>query len=172
MSLVSLLFVSLSVVGMPIENVQDPYTQPEELEISSTSVENAERSIAVQDVAVEEVLVEPKVKRPEADKIFEVAEEMAQFPGGQSGLMRFLCENLKYPKEAQKQNIEGRVIVRFVVNKDGTISNPVILRGVDKYLDREAIRVVKLMPKWIPAKNNTQAVSSYYTLPIVFKVQK
>lgn len=115
--------------------------------------------------------VEPVVKKPEPEKIFEAVEQQAQFPGGQAALMKWLSNNIKYPELAQQNNVEGRVTVKFTVEKDGSISNPVIAKGVDKDLDREAIRVVKKMPKWQPGKNNGVAVRSYFYLPVVFKLQ-
>lgn len=122
-------------------------------------------------VAPVEPKVEPVVKKPEPEKIFEAVEQQAQFPGGQSALMKWLGNNIKYPELAQQNNVEGRVTVKFTVEKDGSISNPVIAKGVDKDLDKEAIRVVKKMPKWQPGKNNGVAVRSYFYLPVVFKLQ-
>lgn len=113
----------------------------------------------------------PEPKKPEPEKIFEAVEQQAQFPGGSGALNSWLTKNLRYPEQAQSNNIEGKVIVQFVVEKDGSISNPVIARGVDKDLDKEAIRVVKKMPKWQPGKNNGVAVRSKFTLPVVFKLQ-
>lgn len=111
---------------------------------------------------------EPK---PEPEKIFEFVEQEPQFPGGYSALMNWLETNLRYPELAAQNNIEGRVIVQFVVEKDGSISLPVIARGIDKELDKEAIRVIKRMPKWQPGKNNGVAVRTKFTLPITFHLQ-
>lgn len=105
------------------------------------------------------------------DRIFEVVEQPAQFPGGQSGLSTWLAQNLRYPEQAMDNDIEGKVIVKFTVEKDGTITNPVIARGVDKDLDKEAIRIVKKMPKWVPGRNNGVPVRSKFTLPVAFKLQ-
>ena len=118
---------------------------------------------------VEEVKPEPKA--PEPEKIFEAVEQQASFPGGQSALMKWLSSNLRYPELAQQNNVQGKVIVKFTVEKDGSITNPTVVRGVDKDLDREAIRVVKKMPRWTPGKNNGAAVRSYFTLPVTFKLQ-
>lgn len=116
----------------------------------------------------------PKIeeKKPEPEKIFTAVEQQAQFPGGQAALMKFLNNNLKYPERAQQNDIEGRVTVRFVVNADGSIEQVSIAKGVDKDLDAEAVRVVKKMPKWQPAKNNGVTVRSYFMLPVVFKLQR
>ncbi len=118
---------------------------------------------------VEEVKPEPKA--PEPEKIFEAVEQQASFPGGQGALMKWLSSNLRYPELAQQNNVQGKVIVKFTVEKDGSITNPTVVRGVDKDLDREAIRVVKKMPRWTPGKNNGAAVRSYFTLPVTFKLQ-
>ena len=85
--------------------------------------------------------------------------------------MKWLSSNLRYPELAQQNNVQGKVIVKFTVEKDGSITNPTVVRGVDKDLDREAIRVVKKMPRWTPGKNNGAAVRSYFTLPVTFKLQ-
>ena len=101
----------------------------------------------------------------------QVVEQQAEFPGGQGALMKWLSQNVRYPETAQQNDVQGRVIVKFVVEKDGSIGTATILKGVDKDLDREALRVVKKMPKWQPGKNNGVAVRSYFNLPVVFKLQ-
>jgi len=93
------------------------------------------------------------------------------FPGGQDSLFMFLKANIVYPKAAKKQKIEGNVLVSFVVEKEGSITNVKVVRGVDSLLDAEAIRVVKLMPKWIPATQNAEPVRVMYRLPIVFSLE-
>jgi protein TonB len=92
--------------------------------------------------------------------------------GGEKELMRWLSENLKYPLLAIEQGIEGRVVLRFVIGPDGAVSRVEILRSLEPSCDREAVRVVKNMPKWIPGKLNGKPVSVYYTLPVLFKLQK
>ena len=101
-------------------------------------------------------------------KAYDVVEEMPQYPGGIEAMMTFLRDNLKYPAELAEQNIQGRVIVQFVVDKDGNVTNPTVKRSVDPQLDAEALRVVKAMPKWTPGKKNGQAVSVKYTMPVMF----
>lgn len=135
-----------------------------------TKVENATKDIIA---PPEPPKVEPKPepKKPEPEKVFEAVEQQAQFPGGPGALNSWLSKNLNYPELAQQNGVEGKVIVQFVVEKDGSISSPVIARGVDKDLDREAIRVVRKMPKWSPGKNNGVAVRSKFTLPVVFRLQ-
>lgn len=104
------------------------------------------------------------------DEIYVAVEQMAEFPGGQAAINEWLSNNLRYPEAAQENGIQGRVLVEVVIEKDGSISHPKIRKGVDKDLDREALRVVKSMPKWQPGKNNGVAVRSYYRLPVVFKM--
>ena len=113
---------------------------------------------------------EEVIEKPKPEEIFQAVEQPAEFPGGQSKLMSWLSSNIRYPDAAQQNGIQGRVIVKFVVEKDGSISNVSVQKGVDKDLDNEAIRVVKKMPKWQPGKNNGQAVRSYFTLPVTFKL--
>lgn len=102
--------------------------------------------------------------------IYEAVEQQAQFPGGQDALIKWLCYNLSYPKASAENGVQGRVIVQFVVEKDGSISNPTVLRGVDEDLDKEALRIVRRMPKWQPGKKNGVAVRSRYTMPVTFKL--
>ena len=114
----------------------------------------------------------PPAPKPEvANKVFDVVEEMPSFPGGQGALMAFLSSNVKYPVVAQENGVQGRVIVGFVVEKDGSITDVKVMRSVDPSLDREAQRVVKSMPKWKPGKQNGAAVRVKYTVPVLFKLQ-
>lgn len=123
--------------------------------------------------AVQEQVVvhEPVVEKPKEEQIFVAVEQQAEFPGGPAALMRWLSQNVRYPEAAQQNDVQGRVVVKFVVEKDGSIGAATIAKGVDKDLDREALRVVKKMPKWQPGKNNGVAVRSYFNLPVVFKLQ-
>ncbi len=106
------------------------------------------------------------------EEIFVVVENQPQFPGGNAAMMKFIGDNVKYPKEAHEKGIQGRVISNFVVMKDGSISDVQIVRGVDPLLDAEAIRVLSSMPKWDPGKQRGQAVNVRYTLPVVFRLDK
>ena len=99
------------------------------------------------------------------------ADMMPSFPGGDAALMRWLGQNIRYPADAMENGIQGRVFVRFTVDKNGTIHDPKVIRGVDPSLDREALRVIKAMPRWIPGKNNGRAVAVYLTLPVTFKLR-
>ena len=116
------------------------------------------------EVEVEEEEVKEKV-------IFQVVEEMPEFPGGMGEAMKFLAKNIKYPVAAQQAKIEGRVIVQFVVERDGSISDIHAMRSVSPELDAEAIRVVSLMPKWKPGKQRGKAVPVKFTMPIIFRLQ-
>ena len=114
----------------------------------------------------------PPAPKPEvATKVFDVVEEMPSFPGGQGALMSYLASNIKYPFVAQENGVQGRVIVSFVVERDGSISDVRVARSVDPSLDREAQRVVKSMPRWKPGKQNGSAVRVKYTVPVVFRLQ-
>ena len=123
--------------------------------------------------AVQEQVVvkEPEPEKPKEEEIFVAVEQPAEFPGGQAALMKWLSQNIRYPEAAQQNDIQGRVVVKFVVEKDGSVKNAEIVRGVDKDLDREALRVVNKMPKWQPGKNNGVAVRSYFNLPVTFKLE-
>lgn len=119
----------------------------------------------------EEVIVEKKEEVKEPEKVFTAVEQMPQFPGGEAELMRYLSKNIKYPTMAMENNIQGRVVVQFVVTKTGSIGEVKVVRSVDRDLDREAIRVCKSLPKFTPGKMNGQAVNVWYTLPVNFKLQ-
>ncbi|PXV64372.1 protein TonB [Dysgonomonas alginatilytica] len=108
----------------------------------------------------------------EPNQIHDIVEVMPQFPGGMSELMRYLGANIKYPTIAAENDIEGRVVLKFVVGKDGTISNIQVIRPLDPSCDKEAVRVVKMMSKWIPGMQNGHPVAVYFTLPVLFKLQR
>lgn len=107
----------------------------------------------------------------EPEKVFDMVEQMPTFPGGQQELMSYLGKNIKYPTIAQENGTQGRVIIQFVVERDGTITDVRVARGVDPYLDKEAVRVVQSMPKWIPGKQNGKAVRVKFTVPVMFRLQ-
>ena len=107
---------------------------------------------------------------PVQGDVFDVVEEMPQYPGGPQALFKFLGENVQYPAEAEKAGIQGRVIATFVVEKDGSISQPTIVKSVDPLLDAEAIRVISAMPNWIPGKQNGKVVRVKYTVPLSFNL--
>ena len=107
---------------------------------------------------------------PVQGDVFDVVEEMPQYPGGPQALFKFLGENVQYPAEAEKAGIQGRVIATFVVEKDGSISQPTVVKSVDPLLDAEAIRVISAMPNWIPGKQNGKVVRVKYTVPLSFNL--
>lgn len=104
------------------------------------------------------------------DDVYEVVEKMPEFPGGIAELMKYLSSNIKYPVEAHKAGIQGRVVVSFIVNKDGTVKDAKIVRSVDKSIDAEALRVISAMPKWLPGYQNGKAVKVRYTVPVTFRL--
>ena len=122
---------------------------------------------AVEDIATPE----PPKQEAEQNKVFDVVEQQPQYPGGMGALNQWLGSNIKYPVMAAENGIEGRVVVQFVVERDGSVSGVHVVRGVDPSLDKEATRVVSAMPKWIPGKQNGSAVRVKYTVPVTFRLQ-
>lgn len=119
-----------------------------------------------------EVIAEPEPpKHEEENKVFDIVEQQPLFPGGPAALMKYLSENTNYPVVAQENGVQGRVTVQFVVEKDGSISDVHVLRGVDPSLDKEAVRVVKSMPRWTPGKQNGITVRVNYRVPVLFRLQ-
>lgn len=119
-----------------------------------------------------EVIAEPEPpKHEEENKVFDIVEQQPMFPGGPAALMKYLSEHTKYPVVAQENGVQGRVTVQFVVEKDGSISDVHVLRGVDPSLDKEAVRVVKSLPRWTPGKQNGITVRVNYRVPVLFRLQ-
>lgn|SRR5574344_750397 len=100
-----------------------------------------------------------------------MVEQMPTFPGGQAELLSFIGKNLKYPTIAQENGTQGRVICQFIVGKDGTVRDVQVVKSLDPYCDKEAIRVIRSMPRWIPGKQNGKPVTVKYTVPITFRLQ-
>ena len=138
-------------------------------DVEETTIKSSEDD----NTAVEIKYIEPVVEEeePVEEEIFMVVEQMPEFPGGMAELMKFLSKNIKYPTIAQENGIQGRVIVQFVVNQDGSIVDPVVMRSVDPYLDKEALRVISTMPKWKPGMQRGKAVRVKYTVPVTFRLQ-
>lgn len=113
-----------------------------------------------------------EVKQVVENKVFDVVEQMPSFPGGPSALMQWLGKNMNYPAVAAENGIEGRVVVAFVVERDGSVTDVRVARGVDPALDREAVSVVSRMPRWTPGRQNGQAVRVKYNVPVTFRLQK
>lgn len=118
-----------------------------------------------------EQIAQPEPPKEEETKVFDVVEEMPQFPGGPSALFEYLSKNIRYPVVAEENGVQGRVIVTFVVERDGSITDVKVIKSVDPSLDKEAQRVVKSMPHWIPGKQNGSAVRVKYTVPVTFRLQ-
>ena len=155
----------------------------DEDEIDLQKVENTNTSIGAFNVegndevggevlkAKEEIAQPEPPKHEEENKVFDVVEQMPSFPGGMGALMSWLSQNIKYPVIAAENGVQGRVIVQFVVEKDGSVTDVHVAKSVDPSLDKEAARVVKAMPKWNPGKQNGSAVRVKYTVPVTFKLQ-
>lgn len=118
-----------------------------------------------------EVIAQPEPPKEEETKVFDVVEQMPSFPGGAGALMQYLSSNIKYPVVAEENGVQGRVVCTFVVEKDGSITDVRVIKSVDPSLDKEAVRVVKGMPRWIPGKQNGSAVRVKYTVPVTFRLQ-
>ena len=127
-----------------------------------------EINASIDHVWVPPVIQEEKV---EEDVIHVSVENMPVFPGGDAALLKYLADHLKYPTISQETGTEGRVIIQFVVDKDGAITSPEVVRGVDPYLDKEAIRVISSMPKWKPGEQNGKKVRVKYTVPVTFRLK-
>ena len=147
----------------------------EVLNVVEDNVETETIEVTTEETETEVVIaapVEAPVEEEEEEVVFVVVESMPEFPGGQQALFKYLSENVKYPVIAQENGIQGRVICQFVVNKDGSIVDVEVVRsGGDPSLDKEAIRVIKSMPKWKPGKQRGKPVRVKYTVPVNFKLQ-
>ena len=121
--------------------------------------------------AKEALVTEPVKPKEEENKVFDVVEQMPSFPGGMAALMAYLQKSIKYPEIAEENGIQGRVVCTFVVERDGSVTDVRVAKSVDPSLDKEAVRVVSAMPKWIPGKQNGQSVRVKYTLPVTFRLQ-
>ncbi len=166
-----------------IEQTQEEEEEPEPPEVEQPEVIE-ELEIVEDDKVVEkiEILTEDdqdqvqefiaapieEIEEEEVEEVFVVVEQMPEFPGGQQKLMQYFADNVRYPVIAQENGIQGRVICQFTVWKDGSISDIKVVRGGDKSLEKEAIRLIKNMPKWKPGKQRGKAVSCKFTVPVNF----
>ena len=142
---------------------------------------SCKRKTKVQEQVMEGTKVEVKAETGEdtaqiknaepTDKAYEVVEQMPTFKGGDAALMKYLSENIKYPEAAEKAGEQGRVVVNFIVEKDGAVSNVKVARSVTPTLDAEAVRVIKAMPKWVPGKQDGKLVRVKYNVPVSFRLQ-
>lgn len=165
----------LAIVDDDKVNAEDEIKTQDELKETTTAFGQSDFDKGTDDRNVvrehiNEIVVEEK-KPVEENKVFTAVEQMPQFPGGDAELMKHIQKNLKYPPVAMENNIQGRVVVQFVVTKTGKVGEVKVVRGKDPDLDKEAVRVVKTLPDFIPGKMNGQAVNVWYTLPITFKLQ-
>lgn len=140
------------------------------LQVSTVTNENG--SFAKEAVDPGELVENKKIVEEKPEPPVQFAEQMPQYPGGDAELMRYLSSNLKYPTIAAENGIEGRVVLKFVVEKDGSVSNIKVERSLDPSCDKEAVRVIKSMQRWIPGMQNGRSVAVYYTLPVLFRLQK
>lgn len=144
---------------------EEPMPTIEEIKENETG---AVEVVGTGEVVFEEPVVEAAGN--DDDKIFYAVEQQAEFPGGLQAMMKFLQKNIKYPASAKRMGIEGKVFVKFIVDKEGGISAIEIMKGMNADLDKEAIRVIKLMPPWKPGKQNGRSVKSQFVLPVYFKL--
>ena len=138
--------------------------------ISCISNELKEQTESSETETTSRTALPEKEIREDGSTVYYVVEEMPNFPGGMGECMKYLSKNIKYPTEAMEKEIQGRVIVQFIVEKDGSITEAKVVRGVDPALDKEALRVINSMPKWTPGKHAGEAVNVKYTVPIMFKI--
>ena len=152
--------------------------EPEEIEVVDEKVDTRIEIQSEDDASKRqtETYVPPPPPKPKqeevADEIFVVVEVQPEFPGGNTAMMKFLSDNIKYPVIAQENGIQGRVITNFVVERDGSITDVQVVRGVDPSLDKEAVRVIQSMPRWKPGQQRGSAVRVRFTLPVVFRLQQ
>jgi protein TonB len=174
--------VKSSVKFVPPVIKKDSEVKPEEELKSQEELNKTNTAIGAFDVKgndeaagevlkAKEVIAQPEPPKEEETKVFDVVEQMPSFPGGPSALMQYLSSNIKYPVVAEENGVQGRVVCTFVVERDGSITDVRVIRSVDPSLDKEAVRVVKSMPKWIPGKQNGSAVRVKYTVPVTFRLQ-
>lgn len=155
--------------------VTEEIKSQEEIMESTTALGNTDFDQGTDDINVvrehkDEIIVEEKTPVND-NQVFTAVEQMPQFPGGEGELMKYLSTHIKYPQMAMENNVQGQVVVQFVVQKDGSIGEVKVVRSKDPDLDKEAVRVVKTLPNFIPGKMNGQAVNVWYTLPVRFKLQ-
>lgn len=148
-----------------VHTQDDLLASREQISIADVVGDDDEHGIDIAELEQQQVIVE------EAPRVFEIVEQMPAFPGGDTEMMKWLGENLNYPVIAQEAGIQGRVVVRFVVTKTGAVDEVKVMRGFDPACDKEAVRVVKSMPKWNPGRQNGEAVAVYYTLPVTFRLK-
>lgn len=155
--------------------VTEEIKSQDEIQESTTALGSTDFDQGTDDINVvrehkDEIIVEEKTPVND-NQVFTAVEQMPQFPGGDAELMKYLSTHIKYPQMAMENNVQGQVLVQFVVQKDGSIGEVKVVRSKDPDLDKEAVRVVKTLPNFIPGKMNGQPVNVWYTLPVRFKLQ-
>ena len=170
--------VKLTEIAIVDDNeVKEEIKSQDELAATETAVGKANEDRGVDDIINAQehkdvVVVDEKKPEPVDDNhVFETVEQNPQFPGGDAALLKYVSEHIRYPSVAQENNIQGRVVVQFVVTKTGSVGTVKVVRSKDPDLDKEAVRVVKSLPKFVPGKMNGHAVNVWYTLPITFRLQ-
>lgn len=148
-----------------VRTQEDLLSSRDQISIADVIGDDDEHGIDIAELEEQKVIIEEK------PQIFTIVEQMPSFPGGEAEMMKFIGSNLRYPVVAQESGIQGRVTVRFVVTKEGNIDQVEVVRGIDPSCDREAMRVVKSMPKWTPGRQNGKSVPVYFTLPILFRLK-
>jgi len=150
--------------GEELQSQEDLSATKTTISVATVQGTDEEKGVDIADLEDHKVVIEEK-------PVYGV-EQMPAFPGGEEELIRFIHDNLKYPAVAAEVGVEGRVTIRFVVSRTGDVTDVTVIRGLDPSCDKEAVRVVKMMPRWIPGRQNGRNVPVYYTLPVVFKLQK
>ncbi len=164
--------------GKHYQDAQSAYNKIQSTVMTAQDQDNVRPAVADRNItktqnneaAVEEV--KPIEKKVEKEEVFRSVEQMPTFPGGDAALMKYLSSHLQYPTMAQENGVQGTVIVQFVVTKTGAVGEVKVARSVDRDLDKEAVRVCKSLPKFVPGRQNGQPVSVWYTLPVKFKLQQ
>lgn len=153
--------------------LENPFKVVSKKDIQGMKIEPLELPKRVEEQNVVEYIEDNSIEKEEipTNEIFAIVEKMPEYPGGMAEMMKYLSQNIKYPMHAREVGIQGRVIVVFVVNKDGSITNPEVVKGVEKSLNQEAIRVITSMPKWEPGTQRGKPVRVRYTLPVVFRLR-
>ncbi len=159
----------LPLAAVAIAAFAHPEVSNELNELSEAKVTNLSAITKADEVKSSKNMENPP-QTPEK-QVLQVAEKMPEYPGGMAELMKFISTTVQYPKESHENGEQGRVIVQFVVEKDGTVTNPKVLKSVTPALDAEALRVIKLMPKWKPGMNKGKAVAVKFSVPISFRLQ-
>ena len=177
LKLLALLPIVAVALAVNAETVTDyVYTQPQQQTPVKKGVKAGTIKMGNQTIKVvksdEQSKADAATPQTDKSRTFDVVEQMPEYPGGASALFQFLAKNIKYPAEAEKAGIQGRVILTFVVEKDGTISEPTVVKSVDPVLDAEAVRVISAMPNWVPGRQNGEVVRVKYAVPVTFALQK